>query len=165
MQTKFQQRRNAILRYFENYKRHIFWLILYTLVTFAIFAERAYCKSMNKKKRRSSHLLRRLLSGTWTWRTAQNRRIWRHGDEGRCISHDVHLQQLACDNVSKHYHKIKVRVLLLLGTIASAVQLHSHQFIFVNRETFLNRYIPFDAAVEFHKYIAILALLYTSKTI
>ena len=31
------------------------------------------------------------------------------------------------------------------------------------RETFLNRYIPFDAAVDFHKYISVLALIFTSK--
>ena len=31
------------------------------------------------------------------------------------------------------------------------------------RETFLNRYIPFDSAVDFHKYIAFLGLLFTCK--
>jgi dual oxidase len=30
------------------------------------------------------------------------------------------------------------------------------------RETVLNRFIPFDAAVDFHKYISMVALLFTS---
>lgn len=34
----------SIKRIIENYSREIFWLVLYTLVLLAIFAERAYCK-------------------------------------------------------------------------------------------------------------------------
>ena len=30
--------------YLETYKCHIFWIVLYTLVLFGIFAERFYCK-------------------------------------------------------------------------------------------------------------------------
>jgi hypothetical protein len=36
-----------IRRVTENYSREIFWLALYTLVLLAIFAERAYCKSIS----------------------------------------------------------------------------------------------------------------------
>lgn len=32
------------------------------------------------------------------------------------------------------------------------------------RETFLHMFIPFDAALEFHKYIAVLAALFTGRT-
>jgi hypothetical protein len=31
-------------RAIENYSREIFWMVLYTLVLLAIFAERSYCK-------------------------------------------------------------------------------------------------------------------------
>jgi len=34
----------SIRRAIENYSREIFWMVLYTLVLLAIFAERAYCK-------------------------------------------------------------------------------------------------------------------------
>jgi dual oxidase len=33
----------------------------------------------------------------------------------------------------------------------------------VLRETFLHRYIPFDSAITFHKYIAFLALFFTGQ--
>lgn len=33
-----------ILRFFANYKLHIFWTTLYTLVSIGIFVERAYCE-------------------------------------------------------------------------------------------------------------------------
>lgn len=35
--------------------------------------------------------------------------------------------------------------------------------ITVLRETFLNRYIPFDAAVDFHRWIAMAALIFSGK--
>ena len=41
---KQQQKFKSILRYIENYRLHIFWLTLYTLVVAAVFTERAYCK-------------------------------------------------------------------------------------------------------------------------
>lgn len=31
------------------------------------------------------------------------------------------------------------------------------------RETFLNRYIPFDAAVDFHRWLAMAALIFSSE--
>ena len=34
----------AVRRFIGNYQAHMFWLVLYHLVVFAIFAERAYCK-------------------------------------------------------------------------------------------------------------------------
>ena len=41
---KFALAVNDLLRYFVNYKLHIFWCTLYTLVAIGIFAERAYCE-------------------------------------------------------------------------------------------------------------------------
>lgn len=32
------------------------------------------------------------------------------------------------------------------------------------RETFLNRYIPFDAAVDFHRWVAMAAVIFSSKS-
>ena len=34
-----------VISFFENYRRQIFWAVLYTLVLFGVFIERAYCKS------------------------------------------------------------------------------------------------------------------------
>jgi len=34
-----------IISFVENYRRQIFWAVLYTLVLFGVFIERAYCKS------------------------------------------------------------------------------------------------------------------------
>ncbi|XP_019635682.1 PREDICTED: dual oxidase 2-like [Branchiostoma belcheri] len=40
---------NAFKRYIQNYRLHIFWLTLYTLVTIGIFAERAYYYSVERE--------------------------------------------------------------------------------------------------------------------
>lgn len=39
----------TFLKYIELKKRNIFWMALYTLVLFAIFAERAYCNFFPKE--------------------------------------------------------------------------------------------------------------------
>lgn len=41
----YQKWVHGALHFFENYRREIFWVTLYTLVVFGIFIERAYCKS------------------------------------------------------------------------------------------------------------------------
>lgn len=41
---KLAQYINSITRFVENYKLHIFWVVLYTLICAGIFIERAYCK-------------------------------------------------------------------------------------------------------------------------
>lgn len=35
---------NEFLNFVENYRLHIFWIVMYTLLCLAIFAERAYCE-------------------------------------------------------------------------------------------------------------------------
>ncbi|XP_066271340.1 dual oxidase 2-like isoform X5 [Branchiostoma lanceolatum] len=40
---------NGFKRYIQNYRLHIFWLTLYTLVTIGIFAERAYYYSVERE--------------------------------------------------------------------------------------------------------------------
>lgn len=35
---------HGTIRFIENYKMHIFWLTIYTLILLLIFAERMYCK-------------------------------------------------------------------------------------------------------------------------
>jgi len=34
----------ALISFVENYRRQIFWAVLYTLVLFGVFIERAYCE-------------------------------------------------------------------------------------------------------------------------
>ena len=41
----------------------------------------------------------------------------------------------------------------------------SRNTITILRETFLHRYIPFDAAISMHKLIAWMALLFTCKSV
>jgi len=42
--TGLRKHWGTFTKFVENYKRQIFWLTLYILVTIGIFAERAYCK-------------------------------------------------------------------------------------------------------------------------
>lgn len=39
-----KQRVNQVIRFIENYKLHIFWVVLYTLILFGIFIQKAYCE-------------------------------------------------------------------------------------------------------------------------
>lgn len=39
-----KQRVNQVIRFIENYKLHIFWIVLYTLILFGIFIQKAYCE-------------------------------------------------------------------------------------------------------------------------
>ncbi|XP_033750428.1 dual oxidase 2-like isoform X2 [Pecten maximus] len=47
--TRTQQKMNEVIRYIENYKRHIFWVTLYTLVLIGVFSERAYYYSVERE--------------------------------------------------------------------------------------------------------------------
>jgi len=42
-----------VISFFENYRRQIFWAVLYTLVLFGVFIERAYCKSFRQNSLRN----------------------------------------------------------------------------------------------------------------
>lgn len=39
-----KQRVNQVIRFIENYRLHIFWVVLYTLILFGIFIQKAYSK-------------------------------------------------------------------------------------------------------------------------
>ena len=43
-QSTISRQWNQFANYMENYRLHIFWITLYSLLCIAIFAERAYCK-------------------------------------------------------------------------------------------------------------------------
>ncbi|XP_021358388.1 dual oxidase 2-like isoform X2 [Mizuhopecten yessoensis] len=47
--TLAKQKVNEAIRYIENYKRHIFWVTLYSLVLLGIFLERAYYYSVERE--------------------------------------------------------------------------------------------------------------------
>lgn len=42
--TTFEVQSTALEKYIRNYRMHIYWITLYTLVAWAIFCERVYCK-------------------------------------------------------------------------------------------------------------------------
>ena len=52
---------------------------------------------------------------------------------------------------------------VIMFTYSSLLVTMCRNIITKLRETFLHRFIPFDSAVAFHKYIAIIALLATSE--
>ena len=117
--TKFGRYVLAFLRYIENYKLHIFYLSIYTLVTMAIFVERAYYYSIE----REFGGLRRIAGfGVTITRGAASGMMWTYA--------------------------------ILLLTMA-------RNFITYLRETIFNYYVPFDAAVSFHKIIALTGLFFT----
>lgn len=65
----------------------------------------------------------------------------------------------------------RVGIILSRGTAASISFMFSYilltmcrNLITFLRETFLNRYIPFDAAVDFHRLIASTAIVLTGRT-
>lgn len=51
----------------------------------------------------------------------------------------------------------------MMFTYASLLVTMSRNTITFLRETFLHRFIPFDSAIAFHKYIAMVALFFTGK--
>jgi dual oxidase len=52
----------------------------------------------------------------------------------------------------------------MMFTYSSLLLTMCRNTITMLRDTFLHIYIPFDSAVSFHKYIAILALVFTGKS-
>ena len=63
-----------------------------------------------------------------------------------------------------------VGILVSRGSAAAISFLYPYMMLTVcrnlitlGRETFLNRYIPFDAAIDFHRFMAMSALLLTGQ--
>ncbi|ELU01203.1 hypothetical protein CAPTEDRAFT_159209 [Capitella teleta] len=110
---------NDILRYFVNYKLHIFWCTLYTLITLGIFIERAYYYSIERE----------------------------HAGLRRIAGYGVTVTRGAASG--------------MMFTYASLLVTMCRNTVTFLRETFLHKYIPFDGAISFHKYIAYLALFFT----
>ncbi|CAH1797386.1 unnamed protein product [Owenia fusiformis] len=106
-------------RYIENYRAHIFWLSLYTLVTIGVFAERAYYYSVERE-----HAGLRTIAGYGVT-------VTRGAASGMMFTFTCLLVTM-CRNTITYL-----------------------------RETFLHRFIPFDAAISMHKYIAMWALFFT----
>uniref|UniRef100_A0A1Y1KGZ7 NAD(P)H oxidase (H2O2-forming) n=1 Tax=Photinus pyralis TaxID=7054 RepID=A0A1Y1KGZ7_PHOPY len=109
-----------ILRYIEENAKEIFWFSLYTLVLWAIFAERAYYYSVE-----SEHSGLRIIAGYGVT-------ITRGGASAMMFAYSSLLVTM-CKNTCTFL-----------------------------RDTVLGLYFPFDAMVEFHKYIAYWALFFTT---
>lgn len=115
-----QQKVYKGIRFFENYKLHIFWAILYTLVICGIFIERAYYYSVERE-----HTGIRKIAGY-----------------GATVTRGA-----------------ASAMMFAFGTILLTMCRNCITFF---RETFLHKYIPFDAAISMHKFIAFWALIFTA---
>ncbi|ESO87606.1 hypothetical protein LOTGIDRAFT_235056 [Lottia gigantea] len=120
---KFQTKIYEITRYIENYRLHIFWFILFNLVTLGIFIERAYYYSIEREH--------------------------------------AGLRRLAGYGVSVTRGAASVQMFLYVSLLVTM----SRNTLTFFRETFLHRFIPFDAFHAMHKYTALLALIFTAMHI
>ncbi|KAJ8926850.1 hypothetical protein NQ314_020701 [Rhamnusium bicolor] len=109
----------ALLRFIELKSKEIFWKTLYTLVLFAIFAERAYYYSVERE----------------------------HSGLRRIAGYGVTVTRGAAS--------------AMMFTYASLLVTMCRNTITYLRDTWANGYFPFDASVEFHKYIAFWAFVFT----
>ncbi|CAL1297932.1 unnamed protein product [Larinioides sclopetarius] len=114
-----KQQVNRIVRFIENYRPHIFWTTLYTLVIFGIFIQKAYYYSVEAE----------------------------HTGFRRVAGYGVTVTRGAASSMMFAY-----------STILLTMCRNTITFL---RETFFNQYIPFDAAITFHKYIAFWALIFS----
>lgn len=117
--SPWKQKMTKIIRFTENFRLHIFWLILYTLIIFGIFAERAYYYSVERE----------------------------HGGLRRIAGYGVTVTRGAAS--------------VMMFTYSTILLTMCRNIITFLRETFLHRFIPFDAAIQFHKYIAFWALVFS----
>ncbi|XP_013378732.1 dual oxidase 2-like isoform X2 [Lingula anatina] len=121
--TKTQKRYTAVLRYFENYRFHIFWSVLYSLVCIGIFVERAYYYSIERE----------------------------HAGLRRIAGFGVTVTRGAASG--------------MMFTFACLLVTMCRNLITFLRETVAHRFIPFDSAITFHKFIAAWALFFTAMHI
>lgn len=114
-----KQRVNQVIRFIENYKLHVFWIVLYTLILFGIFIQKAYSYSVEAE----------------------------HTGFRRIAGYGVTVSRGAASALMFAY-----------ATILLTMCRNTITFL---RETFFHKFIPFDAAISFHKYIAVWALFFT----
>ena len=137
-------------RFVENYLRHIMCIAVFSAICAGLFAERAYCMSS---------------------------RFWAVGRvQGSPL---VAVPTPQCLTLSSDYSFASpssgiaettfVGIILSRGTAASISFMFSYilltmcrNLITFLRETFLNRYVPFDAAVDFHRWVAMAAVILAS---
>ncbi|KAK3606293.1 hypothetical protein CHS0354_037969 [Potamilus streckersoni] len=117
--TKWEKRKSAFLNWVENYRRQIFWVTLYILITVGIFVERAYYYSFGLE----------------------------HGGLRRIAGYGVTVTRGAAS--------------VMMWTYSTLLVTMCRNTITFLRETFLHRFIPFDSAYTMHKFIAIVALIFT----
>nr|XP_002735792.1 PREDICTED: dual oxidase 1-like [Saccoglossus kowalevskii] len=109
----------SFVRYMENHRLHVFYLVMYLFVVIGIFSERAYYFSIERE-----HAGLRMIAGYGVT-------VTRGAASVIMFTMSITLLTM-CRNTITHL-----------------------------RSTFLNKYIPFDAAVGFHKIIAATLLLFT----
>ncbi|KAK3606296.1 hypothetical protein CHS0354_037972 [Potamilus streckersoni] len=117
--TKWEKKKLAFVNWLENYRRQIFWVTLYILITVGIFVERAHYYSFELE----------------------------HGGLRRIAGYGVTVTRGAAS--------------VMMWTYSTLLVTMSRNTITFLRETFLHRFIPFDSAYTMHKFIAIVALIFT----
>lgn len=131
-----------IKRSAENYQMHIFWLAIYTMVLLSIFAERAYCET-------KSFLEFNFLRSTRFYFPDYS--VEReHAGLRQIAGYGVTLTRGAASAMMFTYSTLLITM--------------CRNTITYMRETWLHRVIPFDSAVEMHKFIAIWAIFFTGKS-
>ncbi|XP_022093825.1 dual oxidase 2-like isoform X3 [Acanthaster planci] len=118
-ENRTQQKLNRFLRYIENNRLQLFYLVLYNLVLAGIFIERAYYYSVERE----------------------------HGGLRRIAGYGVTVTRGAASAMMFTY-----------STLLATMCRNTITFL---RGTFLHRYVPFDSALFFHKFVAMLALFWS----
>ncbi|XP_071952320.1 dual oxidase 1-like [Antedon mediterranea] len=117
--TSFERRILATTRFIENNRLRIFHLVLYFLVLFGIFAERAYYFTIERE----------------------------HAGLRQIAGYGVSITRGAAS--------------AMLFTFSIILLTMCRNLLTKLRQTFLNRFIPFDSALAFHKIVAFSALFFT----
>ncbi|KAL8197165.1 UNVERIFIED_CONTAM: Dual oxidase 2, partial [Gekko kuhli] len=159
-------------RFIENYRRHIICVVIFSAITAGVFAERAYCELPDDLSAQSQPLGPRPGVASQGSNSASSS----NEEGGMPVSKGGSPWQPRLS--VPHYgfatpptgiaDTTFVGIMISRGGGASISFMYSfilltmcRNLITFLRETFFNRYIPFDSAVDFHRWIATGALIFS----
>uniref|UniRef100_A0A8D2JHM9 Uncharacterized protein n=1 Tax=Varanus komodoensis TaxID=61221 RepID=A0A8D2JHM9_VARKO len=172
--SKVHQRIQQFKRFIENYRRHIICVVIFSAITVGVFVERAYCEFPVYLGPPKEPLGPR--PGLTT--LGRSSTSSHNGDGGVPVSRRGGRWQPRLRR--PHYGFASppsgiadttfVGIIISRGAGASISFMYSfilltmcRNLITFLRETFFNRYIPFDSAVDFHRWIATAALIFSGR--
>ncbi|XP_042331568.1 dual oxidase 2 [Sceloporus undulatus] len=171
--SKVHQKIQQFKRFIENYRRHIICVVIFSAITAGVFVERAYCE-LPAYLTPPIQLLGS--SPCMVVHEGQNSASSNSEEGGMSVSRGGSKWQPRLRG--PHYGFASpptgiadttfVGILISRGAGASISFMYSfilltmcRNLITFLRETFFNRYIPFDSAVDFHRWIATGALIFS----